>query len=71
MYAVRNSDGNSSGRVSAVDSFVSFFVSCVSTCSGGLTSVGCMFDQMFFINAGIGIVNNGFFVRIINVVLAM
>ncbi len=73
MYAVRNSDGSSSGKVSFSDlSDVADFSSSfsVSFC-GGLISVGCILSQMLLINAGIGMEKSGFLVRIINVVLAI
>ena len=72
MYAVRNSDGNSSGRASVFgvsDSF-SGGVSGDSD-DGGFINVGCMRAQIFFANSGAGILNNGFFVRMIMVVVAM
>lgn len=73
MYAVRNSDGNSSGSVSLSDlSAVADFSSSFSaSLCGGLISVGCIWSQMPLINAGIGTEKSGFLVRIINVVLAI
>ena len=71
MYAVRNSDGNSAGRVSGVDSeFFSVFVSVCVSGAGGLINVGCICDQTCLTGFGTGIVINGFFVRIINAVVA-
>lgn len=72
MYAVRNSDGNSGGRVFASVSFLfSAFSSLFSGDAGGFIKVGCICDHNFFIKSGTGMLNSGFFVRIINVVLAM
>lgn len=72
MYAVRNSDGNSSGRgcVSAL-SASSDLSGVVSVQAGWSISVGCMRDQSCFMILGTGGVNNGFLVRMINVVLAI
>lgn len=73
IYAVRNSDGNSSGSVSTVDSACSDFFSSSGAGAGvgGFINVGCIFAQAFFIGVGTGTVTSGFFVRIINVVVAM
>lgn len=72
IYAVRSSDGNSSGRASAsgVDFSSDFSCSCVLS-TGGLINVGCIRDQIFFIIIGTGMLNSGFFVRTINVAVAM
>lgn len=72
MYAVRNSDGNSSGRGDESDDGSLLVVSgSWSLSAGGVISVGCICDQVFFIISGTGMVNSGFFVRTINVVVAM
>lgn len=70
---MRNSDGNSAGRSSWGGVGASSFFSSSFGASGvgGLISVGCMRDQIFFVKPGTGIVNRGFLVRIINVVVAM
>lgn len=70
MYAVRSSDGSSSGNVSDSDFSGSDFFSSVAAASGGAINVGCILFQRFLMNVGIGIVSNGFFVRMISVVVA-
>ena len=72
MYAVRSSDGNSSGRGRTQVSFFSsdFFSSCVCSGVGFSINVGCIFVHTFLIGDGTGTVINGFFVRTINVVVA-
>lgn len=72
IYAVRNSDGNSSGNASCCGADVAFdFFSSGVSGAGGFISVGCMFAQIFFTGFGTGMVTRGFFVRMINVVVAM
>ncbi len=72
IYAVRNSDGNSSGRGDESDDDSLLVVSdSWSLSAGGSINVGCIRDQIFLIISGTGMVNSGFFVRTIKVVVAM